>query len=95
MCGPSVLFDAVVIVASAAGVADLLNEAAAVAFAHDAFAHLKVIGHSAEAQPLLGKAGVKPDAGIVAFDKKAGSSFVKTASGGRIWTREPAVRKVF
>ena len=52
--GPSVLFDAVVVVVSADGAATLAKEAAAVAFIHDAFAHLKVIGHSSEAQTLLG-----------------------------------------
>jgi catalase len=47
--GPSVLFDTVAIIASAEGVNMLLNEAHAITWVHDAFAHLKVIGHSIEA----------------------------------------------
>ncbi len=94
--GPSVLFDAVAIVASKAGVADLVKEAAAVAWAHDAFAHLKVIGHTAAAQPLLDAAGVKVDAGVVALKGKAeASKFVDAAANGRIWDREPSVRTVY
>lgn len=71
-----------------------MDEAAAVAFVHDAFQHLKVIGHSKEAQPLLDKAGVKPDAGIVALANK-GTTFVEGAQAGRIWDREPKARTVF
>ena len=93
--GPSVLFDAVAVIASAKGIAALLDEAAAVAFVHDAFQHLKVIGHSEEAKPLLDKAGVKPDAGIVLVASKGGSGFVEAAQAGRIWGREPLVRTVF
>jgi catalase len=92
--GPSVLFDAVALIVSAEGAAQLVAEAAAVAFVHDAFQHLKVIGHSEEAQPLLDKAGVEPDAGIVALGGKGGG-FVEAAQAGRIWDREPSVRTVF
>ena len=34
-------------------------------FAKEAFGHLKAIGHTAQAQPLLDKAGVQPDAGVI------------------------------
>ena len=94
--GPSVLFDTVAVVASDAGVADLVKEAAAVAWVHDAFAHLKVIGHTASAQPLLDAAGVVADAGVVALKGKGeASAFVDTAASGRVWDREPSVRAVF
>ncbi len=90
--GSSVLFDAVVIAASAQGAQLLLGDARAVAFVHDAFQHVKVIGHTREAQPLLDKAGVVPDAGVLAVDGNGGEkSFVATASKGRIWDREPKV----
>ena len=91
--GPSVLFDTIVLALSAEGAAMLTKEAAAVAFVHDAFAHLKVIGHTVDAQPLLDKAGVVPDAGIVALTKS--HAFLVTASNGRVWDREPTVRSVF
>ena len=94
--GPSVLFDTVALAVSAAGVDALLGEAAAVAWVHDAFAHLKVIGHSADAEALMVKAGVEPDAGIVALDGRGGAAtFVDTAAKGRVWDREPRVRTVF
>ena len=94
--GPSVLFDTVVLAVSDAGVKQLLGEAAAVAWVHDAFAHLKVIGHTAAAQPLLDAAGVVADAGVVAMVKPAAaSSYVDIAANGRIWDREPSVRTVF
>ncbi len=91
--GPSVLFDTVVLLLSKDGAAMLAKEAAAVAFVHDAFAHLKVIGHTASAQPLLDKAGVVPDAGIIAVT--AVDAYLTAASQGRIWDREPQVRTVF
>ena len=74
----------------------LSKEAAAVAFAHDAFAHLKVIGHSSGSQPLLQAAGVMPDEGIVPLGGSDGSGkFATTAAAGRIWAREPKVRTVY
>jgi catalase len=94
--GPSVLFDTVVVAASDAGIASLLGEAAAVAWVHDAFAHLKVIGHTAASQPLLDAAGVVPDAGVIALAKGADvDGYVDTAASGRIWDREPSVKAVF
>ena len=87
---PSVLFDAVALVLSDAGCELLLGEGAAVDFAKDAFGHLKAIGHTPEAQSLLDKAGVQPDARIVALGKDA-KAFVKAAAG-RQWDREPKVR---
>ena len=89
--GPSVLFDAVALVLSAEGAAMLAKEAAAVAFAHDAFSHLKVIAHSEAAAPLLAKAGVMPDAGVIKLDA-SGRAFVDAASKGRVWDREKKVR---
>ncbi|KQW83067.1 catalase [Brevundimonas sp. Root1279] len=87
---PSVLFDAVALVLSEAGCAELLGESAAVDFAANAFVHLKAIAHTAEAQPLLDKAGVKPDAGVVDLAQGA-DAFVKPART-RQWDREPKVR---
>jgi catalase len=53
---PSQLFDAVAIVLSDQGCQMLTNEAAAVQFVMDAFGHLKGIGASDAAKPLLDKA---------------------------------------
>ncbi len=91
--GSSVLFDAVFVALSAEGCEALLNEAAAVAWVHDAFAHCKVIGATPDAQPLLDKAGVVADAGVLVGTKP--KAFVDAAAGGRVWDREPKVRTVF
>ena len=91
--GPSVLFDAVVLALSEEGASSLSAEAAAVAFVHDAFAHLKVIGHTAGAQALLDKAGVIPDSGVVLLGEA--KPYLIAASAGRVWDREPKVRAVF
>jgi len=84
---PSVLVDAIAVVLSKAGCDVLLGEAAAVQFVMDAYGHLKAIGHTSEAKPLLDKAGVKTDRGVVTLDK----NFVEAASL-RYWDREPSLR---
>jgi catalase len=87
---PSVLFDAVALVLSEEGCAQLLGESAAIDFASNAFVHLKAIGFSAEAKPLLDKANVKPDAGVIDLGAEA-AAFVGPAAT-RQWDREPSVR---
>ncbi|MET0338345.1 MAG: catalase HPII, partial [Caulobacter sp.] len=84
---PSVLVDAVAIVLSSSGCAALLKEAAAVQFVMDAFGHLKAIGASEEAQPLLEKAGVEADEGVCGLDE----AFIQAAPK-RFFDREPKVR---
>jgi catalase len=91
---PSIFFDAVVILASAAGAKDLATQAAAVDWVSDANAHLKVLGHTSGAQVLLDRVGFKPDEGLVPLnDEKAVSTFFKTAKAGRIWAREQSLRR--
>ncbi len=84
---PSVMVDAIAVVLSEAGCAALLKEAAAVQFVMDAFGHLKAIGASTAAKPLLDKAGVEPDEGVTGL----GKDFI-AAGGKRFWDREPGVR---
>ncbi|MDV6329821.1 catalase [Asticcacaulis sp. 201] len=83
---PSQIFDAVAILLSDSGTLMLLKDGAAVEFVMNAFGHLKAIGHTPEAQPLLYKAGVVPDAGVVAVDALA------KAAVRRYFDREPTVR---
>ena len=91
---PSVFFDATVILASESGAQDLATQAAAVDWTSDAFAHLKVLGHTSGAQALLDRAGVKPDAGIVPINnEKAVGKFITAAKNGRVWDREPTLRR--
>lgn len=84
---PSVIFDAVAVIVSPAAGAALAKEAAAVQFVQDAFGHLKAIGASDGAQPLLDRAGVEPDAGVTG----TGKAFI-AAAAKRFFDREPAVR---
>jgi len=91
--GPSIIFDAVAVVPSPEGAATLEHDAAAIDWLRDAFGHLKVIGVGDAAQPLLDRAGVKPDKGVVALrGAKDVAAFVSAAKNGRVWDREPSVR---
>ena len=84
---PSQTVDAIAVILSSAGCKALLKEASAVQFVMDAFGHLKAIGHTPEAKPLLDKAGVEPDAGVTGL----GDPFI-AAAGKRFFEREPKVR---
>ena len=98
--GPSVLFDAVALLPSAEGGAQLALEAAAVNFVRDAFGHLKVIAYLPTAASLFVKGGLTDatpdtDPGLIALPAASIDDFVQAAAQGRIWGREPQVRKVF
>ena len=80
-------FDAVALVLEPDGCTALIKEAAAVQFAMDAFGHLKAVGASAAAKPLLDKAGVVPDEGVTGLD----ATFIKAAMK-RFYAREPSLR---
>ena len=84
---PSALLDAVALVLAPDAVKALLKDAAAVQFVMDAFGHLKAIGHTPHEKPLLDKAGVEPDAGVVGL----GDDFIAAAKK-RFFDREPKVR---
>ncbi len=83
---PSQIFDAVAVVLSEDGCKTLLKEGAAVQWVMDAFGHLKAVAANAASKPLLDKAGVEPDAGVVDLGK------IATAGTKRYWDREPNVR---
>ena len=98
--GPSVLFDAVAVLPSAEGGAQLALEAAAVNFVRDAFGHLKVIAYLPTAAPLFVKGGLSDatpdsDPGLVALPSASLEDFVTKAAQGRVWGREPQVRRIF
>ena len=93
--GPSVLFDAVALLTSTAGIEDLVDEAAARDFVADAFQHCKFIGYDPSATPLLAKAGLADalDEGVIELPGEAGlSAFVAELGKLRIWGREPSVK---
>ncbi len=86
---PSVTVDAIAVIVDEAGAAALADDAAAVQFVADAFAHLKAIGHTPEASALLERASVVVDDGVVGLD----DGFVEAAKR-RFHDREPMVRPV-
>jgi len=88
---PSLLFESVVVLTSKESGEQLAMDASAVDWVRDAFSHCKVLGHTAEGQPLLDAAGVKVDDGVIEIDQSP-DAFLNTAKNGRIWAREPDVR---
>ncbi len=84
---PSQIFDAVAIIVSKQGCTKLLGEAAAVQWVMDAFGHLKAIGANDAAMPLLDKAGVTADDGVVSPDQT-----LVEAGSRRFYAREPQLR---
>jgi catalase len=91
--GPSVLYDAVAILPSQAGVKTLLKNASVKDFVSDAFAHLKVIGYSEAAMPLFEKAGIAADMdeGFVSLDAKNAEEYLAQCRKLRVWSREEMV----
>jgi catalase len=94
--GPSVLYDAVVLLPAAEAMDDLLQESVARDFVADAFAHCKFIGYVEPALPLFEKAGVATDdfdEGCIAIaSAKDVRSFVAGLAKLRVWGREPNVK---
>ena len=91
--GPSIFFDAVALVVSAKGAELLVREAAAIDWVRDAFGHLKVIGTVEAAGPILAKAAVEEDAGVVDLAGRGGVKiFIEAAMRQRVWEREPTLR---
>jgi len=89
--GPSVLFDAVAVLVSAAGAEALAKMPPARDFVADAAAHYKYVGYSAAAAALFEKAGVALDEGFVRLDDAgATAGFVTTCRKLRFWDRGAA-----
>ena len=90
--GPSVLFDAVLILPSAEGAATLAGHPAARDFAADAFAHFKFVGYTGAAEPLLTKAGIdnaERDGGCMRIEGADDiQAFVAACRDMRFWQRE-------
>jgi catalase len=92
--GPSVLYDAVVVLTSAPGASSLRDDAAAMQFVADAFAHSKFIGYVDSATPLLEAAGVadRLDGGCISLDGSGSvEQFVEQCRSLRFWDREALV----
>jgi catalase len=73
---PSVMLDAVVIAPAEDQVESLFTEAAAINCTRDAFGHLKVIAYTPAAQPLIDKAGIVMDEGVIKLTGNDFSEFI-------------------
>jgi catalase len=93
--GPSVLYDAVVLLPAAEAMDDLLQESAARDFVADAFAHCKFIGYVESALPLFEKSASPPKILTRAASPSQAKdvrSFVAGLAKLRVWGREPNVK---
>lgn len=89
--GPSVLFDAVAVLASAEGAQRLAIDKPTLDFLSDAFAHCKFIGLGEGGATLFAAAGLagKADEGCFALDSAGGSAaFIAACAPLRHWARE-------
>ena len=86
---PSVLFDAVALLPSAAGAAELAGRASAKDFVSDAYAHHKFIGVGPDAADLLTAAGVTVDDGVADLaTPQDAADFVALCGSLRHWDRD-------
>ncbi|AJY48353.1 catalase [Martelella endophytica] len=93
--GPSVLYDAVAILASEEEIVTLMQESTAKDFVNDAFAHCKFIAYNAAVMSLFEKTGLASDLDdgciklSVADDAE---DFIAACAKLRVWDREPKVK---
>jgi catalase len=90
--GPSVLFDAVAVVTSEDGAAELASMPAARDFLSDALAHFKFIGFVEAARPLFDR--IRAEAGadrgqIALHGRESATRFVQSCRAHRFWDRTP------
>jgi catalase len=88
--GPSVLYDAVAVIASRSAVHQLTTHPAARQFVTDAHTHCKFIGYTSPVDALFAASGIdwKPDAGYFDLGKRDGSrAFVRGCRRVRLWER--------
>ena len=87
--GPSVLYDAVIVLAAKGGAEALAVLPAARDFVTDAYAHCKFIGH-AGAAPLFEAAGLSRlmDDGFISLDDTAAAEFISRCVKLRFWSRQ-------
>jgi catalase len=89
--GPSVLYDAVLILPSEDGASELADEPAARDFVTDAYAHAKFIGYGSQARALFNASGLdtSADAGMIEIaDSAAVEPFLTRCRELRFWDRQ-------
>ncbi len=92
---PSVLYDASAIVSSSENIKSLSKHPSARQFVSDAFNHLKCIGYTKDAVPLLEKSGILSDLdeGCIEFTAETnhGNKFISACRKIRFWSRESKI----
>jgi catalase len=88
--GPSVLYDAVVVLAAKDGAEALAVLPAARDFVTDAYVHCKFVGYTGDAAPLFEAAGLSRlmDNGFVSLDETAAAEFISRCGRLRFWSRQ-------
>jgi catalase len=88
--GPSVLYDAVIVLAAKDGAEALAVLPAARDFVTDAYAHCKFIGYAGGAAPLFEAAGLSRlmDDGFISLDDTAAAEFISRCVKLRFWSRQ-------
>jgi catalase len=88
--GPSVLYDAVIVLAAKEGAATLAALPAARDFVCDAHAHCKFIGYREDAMPLFEASGLARlmDEGFVNLDDHSAAEFLARCGRLRYWERQ-------
>ncbi|MGN6176893.1 MAG: catalase HPII, partial [Streptosporangiaceae bacterium] len=91
--GPSVLYDAVVVLASKQSVPMLAALPAARDFVTDAFAHCKFIGYAGDAAPLFEAAGLASlmDDGFISLNEHSAADFISACATLRFWPRQAGI----
>ena len=87
--GPSVLYDAIVLLTTNEGAKKLAEIPEAKDFVSDAYAHMKYIGFSDKAAPLIEATGLNGqlDDGWLDLNKISASEFVSKIRNLRYWSR--------
>ncbi|WP_249678622.1 catalase HPII [Pseudomonas abieticivorans] len=92
---PSVAFDAVWVPGGKASVQALSGNGVALHFLLEAYKHLKAIGASTDAKPLLDKLHLDADAGLViGDDDKTRKAFIAAIAKHRTWDREAKAKAI-
>ena len=88
--GPSVLYDAVIVLAANDGAEALAALPAARDFVTDAYAHCKFIGYTSDTAPLFEAAGLSRlmDDGFINLDETAAAEFISRCARLRFWSRQ-------
>jgi catalase len=88
--GPSVLYDAVVVLASKHGASALASMPAARDFVTDAYAHCKFIGYTGDTMPLFEASALSSmiDEGFISLDNHGASEFIAQCAKLRHWPRQ-------